>query len=83
MGEDLTQQFIKTIEFYGSQNFNSFCEKNQIKLQHEILEVLEKNKAIEPIWEKFLNSTNLKLFDRNAVDLMNRMLRLNPVSLKE
>jgi len=79
MGSDLPEQFAAIIRFYGPGSFFDWCQKRQIYLPETYLKLFEECKERQPVWTEFVNHDNIKLFDKQGIDLLSRMTQLNPV----
>lgn len=62
----------------GSQGFLEYCEKRRIPLSFTQETVLRQCEGARPSWGKFLGQNNRELATPEAIDLLEKMLVLNP-----
>lgn len=79
VGADVNEQLAKLCEFFGTHDLYQFIKKKNIELEPHIMELVYKNLDKKPLWESLLNTSNVRYFDTRAVDLLNKMLNMDPV----
>lgn len=66
------------MQFFGTEQFNTFCERENLIVPKELVEAMEKYFWEEPQWQKFVNKSNHSLFDGKALNLLENLLRIDP-----
>lgn len=80
MGVDLEDQFVKTIEFFGTDGFDVWCRSKDIFLPPRLTELMSLHKDRMPVYESLVSYANNRLYSKDAISLLSQMLRMCPVS---
>jgi serine/threonine protein kinase len=79
VGRDLDEQLIRTLEMCGSSHpLLNFIHKEQLLVNPKIQLILSENKEKEFNWESMVNANNQNTFDLEGIDLMKKMLHMDP-----
>jgi serine/threonine protein kinase len=78
MGRDLDEQLIRTLEVCGSVPLLNFIEREQLIVHPKIQLIMSENIKNEFKWESLINNCNYSTFDLEGLDLMKKMLHVDP-----
>ena len=81
VGKDADEQLIRLCEFFGTKGLYKFIKKQGIEVEPKVMDVIYANLDKRPVWESLLTVSNLKFFDVKGVDLLERLLSMDPVRL--
>ena len=86
LGRDLDEQLSKTLQICGSYPLVKFVQKENFNITPKVQLFLNQFKKSEFKWEAMVDSSNTHTFDFDGLDLMKKLLRVNPeerISTKE
>ena len=78
LGRDLDEQLIKTLEVCGSFPLLNFINKEQLLVNPKIQLIMGDNIQNQFNWESLVNDNNSTTFDIEGLDLMKKMLHVDP-----
>ena len=79
LGRDLDEQLIKTLQMLDSESLLDFIQNQEILLNPRIQMQIELNQGKFFSWESLVNEENEGTFSYEGLDLMKKMLDLNPL----
>ena len=79
MGRDLDEQLLKTAETFGSQRLLDYCKECNIDLSPKRRNILKAYAFNRIFWKQFQSPGNDHLVNSDALDLLDKMLRVHPV----
>jgi serine/threonine protein kinase len=78
LGKDLDEQLSKTLKICGSFPLIKFVQKEKFKITPKIQLHLNQYKKTDFQWEALVDPSNSHLVDTDGLDLMKKMLHVNP-----
>jgi len=78
-GSDLNNQIIKIAEVFGYKEFEKFYNKyqNDIRVNKKVMEQIKNFEKKE--WKSFVNENNKYLVNDDVIDLLDKMLKFDPM----
>jgi casein kinase II subunit alpha len=78
-GSDLNNQIIKIAEVFGYKEFEKFYNKyqNDIRVNKKVMEQIKNFEKKE--WKSFVNENNKYLVNDEVIDLLDKMLKFDPM----
>ena len=78
-GSDLNNQIIKIAEVFGYKEFEKFYNKyqNDIRVNKKVMEQIKNFEKKE--WKSFVNENNKYLVNDEVIDLLDKMLKFDPL----
>lgn len=78
-GSDLNNQIIKIAEVFGYKEFEKFYNKyqNDIRINKKVMEQIKNFEKKE--WKSFVNENNKYLVNDDVIDLLDKMLKFDPM----
>jgi len=78
-GSDLNNQLIKVAEVFGYKEFEKFYNKyqNDIRINKKVMEQIKNFEKKE--WKSFVNENNKYLVNDDVIDLLDKMLKFDPM----
>jgi casein kinase II subunit alpha len=78
-GSDLNNQIIKIAEVFGYKEFEKFYNKyqNDIRINKKVMEQIKNFEKKE--WKSFVNENNKYLVNDDVIDLLDKMLKFDPL----
>ena len=78
-GSDLNNQIIKIAEVFGYKEFEKFYNKyqNDIRVNKKVMEQIKNFEKKE--WKSFVNENNKYLANDEVIDLLDKMLKFDPL----
>jgi len=78
-GSDLNNQIIKIAEVFGYKEFDKFYNKyqNDIRINKKVMEQIKNFEKKE--WKSFVNENNKYLVNDEVIDLLDKMLKFDPL----
>ena len=78
-GSDLNNQIIKIAEVFGYKEFEKFCNKyqNDIRINKKVMEQIKNLEKKD--WKSFVNENNKYLVNDEVIDLLDKMLKFDPM----
>ncbi len=78
-GSDLNNQIIKVAEVFGYKEFEKFYNKyqNDIRINKKVMEQIKNFEKKE--WKSFVNENNKYLVNDEVIDLLDKMLKFDPM----
>ena len=78
-GSDLNNQIIKIAEVFGYKEFDKFYNKyqNDIRVNKKVMEQIKNFEKKE--WKSFVNENNKYLVNDEVIDLLDKMLKFDPM----
>ena len=78
LGKDLEEQLSRTLRICGSYPLIKFIQKERIKVTPRTQFFLNQFKKTDFQWEALIDASNTDTFDIDGLDLMKKMLNVNP-----
>ena len=78
-GSDLNNQIIKVAEVFGYKEFEKFYNKyqNDIRINKKVMEQIKNFEKKD--WKSFVNENNKYLVNDEVIDLLDKMLKFDPM----
>jgi serine/threonine protein kinase len=78
LGKDLDEQLVKTLQVCGSYPLLKYVQKEKIKISPKIQLHLNQHVKCDFQWEALIDPSNTMTVDADGLDLMRKMLCVNP-----
>jgi serine/threonine protein kinase len=77
-GKDLNDQLVQTLRMCDSEPVLDFIERKQLLINPKMHFLFDEMKENKFSWESLINNFNENTFDAQGLDLMKKMLHVDP-----